>query len=60
MALLTVLVCRYGAPARIWMDNGPEPISQVRQTWCQGQQIDLHWVQLASPAQNAYIKCFNG
>ena len=32
VALLTTLVSRYGAPARIRVDNGPELISQVLQT----------------------------
>jgi len=60
VALLTILVGRHGVPAQIRVDNGPELISQVLQTWCQGQQIDRHWIQPASPTQNAYIERFNG
>jgi len=60
VALLTTLVSRHGIPARIRVDNGPELISQVLQTWCQGRGIDLHWIQPASPTQNAYIERFNG
>ena len=60
VALLTTLVSRHGNPARIRVDNGPELISQVLQTWCQGQGIDWHWIQPASPTQNAYIELFNG
>ncbi len=60
VALLTRLVTRYGPPARIRVDNGPKLISQVLQTWCQDQQIDLHWIQPASPTQNSYIERFNG
>jgi len=60
VALLTILVGRHGVPARIRVDNGPELISQVLLTWCQGQQIDLHGVQPASPTQNACIERFNG
>ena len=60
VALLTILVSRHGVPARIRVNNGPEIIRQVLQTWCQGQQIDLHWIQPVSPTQNAYIECFNG
>ena len=60
VALLTALVSRHGIPARIRVDNGPELICQVLQTWCQGQGIDLHWIQPTSPTQNAYIERFNG
>jgi putative transposase len=41
VALLTSLVSHYGSPARIRVDNGPELISQLLQTWCQGQHIEL-------------------
>ena len=60
VALLTTLVSRHGAPPRIRVDNGPELICQVLQTWCQGQGIDLYWIQPASPPQNTYIERFNG
>ena len=60
VALLTTLVSRHGILARIRVDNGPELISQVLQTWCQGQGIDWYWIQQASPTQNAYIERFNG
>ena len=59
-ALLTTLVSRHGNPARIRVDNGPELISQVLQTWCQGRGIDLHWIRPASPTQNGYNERFNG
>ena len=49
VALLTTLVSRYGPPARLRVDNGPELISQVLQTWCQDQHIELRWIQPASP-----------
>ncbi|MGI4873129.1 MAG: DDE-type integrase/transposase/recombinase [Janthinobacterium lividum] len=45
VALLTTLVSSYGVPARIRVNNGPEFISQMLHTWCQGQGIDLHWIQ---------------
>jgi len=44
VALLTTLVSRPGTPARIRVDNGPELIRQVLQTWCQGQGIALQWI----------------
>jgi len=60
VALLTQVVSHYGPPTRLRVDNGPELISQVLQTWCQSQGIELHWIQPASPTQNAYIERFNG
>ena len=60
VALLTQLVRRHGVPARIRVDNDPELISQVLQSWCQGQETDLHWIQPASPTQNVYFERFNG
>ena len=60
VALLTQLVSRLGVLARIRVDNGPELICQVLQSRCQGQEIDLHWIQPASPTQNAYFERFNG
>ena len=60
VALLTQLVGRHDVSACIQVDNGPELISQVLQTWGQGQGIDLHWIQPASPTQNVYIERFNG
>jgi len=58
--LLTELVVRHGLPARLRVDNGPELISHALQDWCQQQGVDLHWIQPASPTQNAYVERFNG
>lgn len=58
--LLTQLVERHGPPARLRVDNGPELISHVLQEWCGQQGIVLHWIQPASPTQNAYVERFNG
>ena len=58
--LLTELVARHGAPARLRVDNGPELISQVLQDWCTDQQVVLQWIQPGKPTQNAYIERFNG
>jgi len=40
--------------------NGPELISHALQDWCAGQGVALHWIQPASPTQNAYVERFNG
>lgn len=58
--LLTQLIERHGRPQRLRVDNGPELISHVLQDWCRQQGIDLHWIQPASPTQNAFIERFNG
>jgi putative transposase len=60
VALLTGLVARYGCPAQVRVDNGPELISHVLQDWCTGQGIILHWIAPGKPTQNAYIERFNG
>ena len=58
--LLAQLVDRHGPPARLRVDNGPELVSHALQDWCAGQGVDLHWIQPASPTQNAYVERFNG
>ena len=58
--LLQTLVERHGPPERLRVDNGPEFISQALQDWCGSQGIILHWIQPASPTQNAYVERFNG
>jgi putative transposase len=58
--LLTRLVERHGRPGQLRVDNGPEFISKALQKWCAERDIVLHWIQPASPTQNAYIERFNG
>ncbi|GAA4389654.1 hypothetical protein GCM10023186_37130 [Hymenobacter koreensis] len=58
--LLTQLVEQHGPPAQLRVDNGPEFISQALQGWGQAQGVVLHWIQLASPTQNAFVERFNG
>ena len=57
---LTELVARHGLPTRLRVDNGPKLISQALPDWYGMQNIDLQWVQPASPTQNAYVERFNG
>ena len=58
--LLAQLVERHGPPARLRVDNGAELISQALQDWCRQHGVTLHWIQPASPTQNAYVERFNG
>lgn len=60
LGLLSKLVERYGKPARLRSDNGPEFISQDLQDWGKEQQVILHWIEPGKPTQNAYIERFNG
>lgn len=54
------LVAHQGKPQRLRSDNGPEFISQELQTWCENNEVRLHWIEPGKPTQNAYIERFNG
>ena len=46
-------------PRAIHLDNGPELRSQVFTEWCATHQVELRFIQRASPAQNAFVERFN-
>ena len=48
-----------GLPHAIRLDNGPELRSQAFTEWCAAHQIELRFIQPASPAQNAFVERFN-
>lgn len=42
------------------MDNGPELISKVMDTWAYHNGVELRFIQPGKPVQNAYVESFNG
>lgn len=48
-----------GKPNNLRCDNGPEYISQQLMDWADKKKINLQYIQLGKPQQNAYVECFN-
>lgn len=57
--ILKRLVNRYGAPDKIRMDNGPEFISKLIQTWSLVNKIKFCYIHPGKPTQNSLIERFN-
>ena len=50
----------HGLPQMIRVDNGPEFISHKLDHWCKEHKVQLTFIQLGKPTQNAYIERMNG
>jgi putative transposase len=57
--VLDDLVCLYGRPTRVRLDNGPELTAEAFVEWCAARGIAIGYIQPGKPDQNAFIERFN-
>ncbi len=57
---LQTAFAQYGMPAFLRSDNGSEFIAQAVKTWLGGMGVQTHYIEPASPWQNAFGESFNG
>ena len=57
--LLEIAIERYGKPASIRTDNGPEFISKKFQLWLKNKEIKWANIRKGSPQENCFIERFN-
>ena len=60
LAVLEVAFAHYGMPAFLRSDNGSEFIAQAVKDWLEKMRVKTHYIDPASPWQNAFGESFNG
>jgi transposase InsO family protein len=60
LAALEAAFARYGMPAFLRSDNGPEFIAKAVKTWLAKMKVRTHYIDPGSPWQNAFGESFNG
>ena len=60
LAVLDGAFARYGMPAFLRSDNGPEFIAKTVKIWLAKMKVRTHYIDPASPWQNAFGESFNG
>lgn len=57
--ILDELIRQHGRPDCLRSDNGPEFIARIVQGWLSKRSVGTHYIDPASPWQNAYNESFN-
>jgi putative transposase len=60
VAVLERLVAAKQVPQELYVDNGPEFISQALDAWAHKNGVKLCFSRPGKPTDNAYIESFNG
>ncbi len=60
LAVLDAAFAQYGMPAFLRSDNGSEFIAGAVRSWLKAMGVQTHYIDPASPWQNAFGESFNG
>lgn len=59
ITVIEAAMARYGAPAHLRSDNGPEFIAYALQDWLQAKEIKTLYIKPGSPWENGHIESFH-